>query len=846
MSQDGSKKKARRDEDEMLPEVEEMLARGEDARVEEVVGMTGDSVLRFYPEEAESAQDADAERNNAASENAGQVGSNVDENNGLSSMDKKKDEDDIANETANKTTRKVRQFGDSSEDETKVETEQEVRERLEQEERLREAERREQLRLEQKRRVREAREAAAAERHTRVRAYMDTPGIAGVQIFVRNPQNYNETYFEDLVCVTAPAYRMRISIGTLLREFDPFKWRGYSNDILNRLHHSDVIERTAFKEKGRINEVRFAAMMQNNLEKISERLAKVQHALTVCWHKLGTKDISHEYLINFMQCMMAPTRNSAVSLRFELSRLKDRFERYRETTTQRFLRLADFHRKRRIRSWSLAMLLQSQEMSHRLKRMEEYVNRENMWKRKSSFFGAWSLYVMKNGYESKIQYLNNRVVILTRKVQEMEKDRLLADAKEEKLLNELARMIARQLAQFLKQKCYRALQRQWMDMKVLRLKNHIERVEKRLSETQEDLDVKTEECEKLEQSLKNYTERTRVAEAVRGKLVEYLGGKIRGYLNKGMQGWKEACRRSWRLRVTALEREVVQEKQRAADSMRLCNEAESKVAGLLQIIEEKDALLKQGDREKGEIAEHFSEALKIAQGGKCMPALPSAFLCRDCGNELYYKARDERDEAILKSLADDAAPKMQFFQQRIHNFVEAKKQQTRNKSFGVDPSMLSPRSPRRTQPLLPATSPRREREHAPGTFRPIYGVERTADEKVQLAQVKATTLLQEHAAAAERRRLNGSDEERAEKAHQIVEERQSKNFFRALKQQETELLAKQTSPRPTMPCATPSIEDVERVGSSFPRQMCEAQLPKQTDTHALLLPSHSIPREFQK
>lgn len=31
---------------------------------------------------------------------------------------------------------------------------------------------------------------------------------------------------------------------------------------------------------------------------------------------------------------------------------------------------------------------------------------------------------------------------------------------------------------------------------------------------------------------------------------------------------------------------------------------------------------------------HFSEAMKIAQGGKVMPAIPSGFLCKNCNRDI--------------------------------------------------------------------------------------------------------------------------------------------------------------------------------------------------------------------
>lgn len=66
------------------------------------------------------------------------------------------------------------------------------------------------------------------------------------------------------------------------------------------------------------------------------------------------------------------------------------------------------------------------------------------------------------------------------------------------------------------------------------------------------------------------------------------------------------------------------------------------------------------EAEKTTIAEHFSEALKIAQGGKCLPALPSAFLCRNCQGELVGGKRAERDEEMLDLLAKQGSPRAEM------------------------------------------------------------------------------------------------------------------------------------------------------------------------------------------
>ncbi|CAD7941377.1 unnamed protein product [Amoebophrya sp. A120] len=636
-------------------------------------------------------------------------------------------------------------------------------------------------------RKKEAKRRARLEEENRRPEYLKLDGIEGVASFLRDRKNYDSVYFEDLSCISAGAYRMRLSMGALLKEFDSFKWRGYGMDILNRLHYSDVIERTKFKDRGRINEVRFAAMMQNQLEKISDKIAKVQHSLTVCWHKLGTKDVSHEYVIEFMQCMMAPTKNSAVSLRFELARMKDALLKVEDRLNTRISRLATLLAvKQRRRRWASCFLVQFGEQIKRLRRLDRYLHDVLLGQRRQkNFFTAWAFLAFRQKYEAKIDSLEKRVFNLVEKLKEVEKERLLQQAVEERLMAEQARMINRQLMFLLSQKCFRVMQKNWLDMKVLRLRNHIERVETRLKDTQFDLDIKTRECANLELMLTQYTERTRVAEAAKAKLVELMGRKWKSLLNRSFQGLKDACRQAWRVRVTALQKTLEEEQQRAADALLAKQSAEEKVAGLVHMISLRDEKLARADREKAEIAEHFSAALKIAQGGKRLPALPSAFLCRDCSNELVYKAKDEKDEKILQELAEHSVPRVEFFQQRMEAYLQGQSaflreqedallgqpegegvsvmltkhkvgsaavlnsQQGRNASPSPQRATQSP-SPRalklmqsRGMRTRAAVSPRRGREHEPGTHRPSEPPPISDAEKLEMAQEEAAKLIQE-------------------------------------------------------------------------------------------------------
>jgi len=708
----------------------------------------------------------------------------------------------------------------------------------------------------------DARKAAQLQKEQYVPEYLKLRGIEGVISFLKTPQNYDRVYFEDLSCISAGAYRMRLAMGSLLKEFDSFKWRGYGHDILNRLHYSDVIERTKFKDRGRINEVRFAAMMQNQLEKISDKIAKVQHSLTVCWHKLGARDVTHEHVIEFLQCMMAPTKNSAVSLRFELARLKDRFERHDEMMRRRILGVAAFHSKRRTRNVAFLMLTGFKQRQLKLQALDHHLQQDLEVTRYYRFFLGWKIHAFRTKYESKIESLEVRVRNLNVKLQEMEKDRLLQQALEEKLMTEQARMINKQLMFLLKQKCFRVMQKNYLDMKVLRLRNAIERLEKRLADTQFDLDIKTRECANLTQMLTDYTERNRCNEICRDKLVEYLGGKLRGYLTRGMQGWKEACRRSWRQRVTALTKELTAERQNATESLRARNAAEAKVAGLVQMVTDRDAKIAKADREKAEIAENFSEALKIAQGGKVLPALPSAFLCRDCGNELFYKAKDAKDEAILKELAEKSSgiASLEFFRDRIGGYLEGPKVgmvgggfkktswakveasctgdagessheeqqhpsvQDKSAEEKTNAIFLSPRR----APVMSTRSPRRGRVHEPNTFHPSAAAEKTSDEKVEEAQAKASELLRQHElekearGAAEPQNIQAGvagtepgDQREAEKSPTEEEEEESSS-------------SAESEPPPPREVVRPKAK------------------PKPADTAALLQPSDSLPKEFKE
>ena len=70
-------------------------------------------------------------------------------------------------------------------------------------------------------------------------------------------------------------------------------------------------------------------------------------------------------------------------------------------------------------------------------------------------------------------------------------------------------------------------------------------------------------------------------------------------------------------------------------------------------VEEK---LVDADREKTEIAEHFGEALRLAQGGKVLPALPSAFLCRNCQKEIVSRVREEKKGVAMEEFARKGIP----------------------------------------------------------------------------------------------------------------------------------------------------------------------------------------------
>lgn len=97
--------------------------------------------------------------------------------------------------------------------------------------------------------------------------------------FIRNKENYDGVYFEELTCVNFPAWKLRTAMGDLMRELDSFKWRGFTADALEKLHYSDIIEGTDYPDAGRMREVRFSGIMQDLLMGVSMGLAKMQKAL---------------------------------------------------------------------------------------------------------------------------------------------------------------------------------------------------------------------------------------------------------------------------------------------------------------------------------------------------------------------------------------------------------------------------------------------------------------------------------------------------------------------------------------------------------------------------------------
>ena len=93
-------------------------------------------------------------------------------------------------------------------------------------------------------------------------------------------------------------------------------------EVALNMKRSDLAA-TVHSEFARIDSARFAAQMQNCLMKVSDSIAGMQTALTACWHKLGNRNVSVEDCIDFLLCMMTPTRMSVASLKFEMAKLQD-------------------------------------------------------------------------------------------------------------------------------------------------------------------------------------------------------------------------------------------------------------------------------------------------------------------------------------------------------------------------------------------------------------------------------------------------------------------------------------------------------------------------------------------
>ena len=95
---------------------------------------------------------------------------------------------------------------------------------------------------------------------------------------------------------------------------------------------------------------------------------------------------------------------------------------------------------------------------------------------------------------------------------------------------------------------------------------------------------------------------------------------------------------------------------------------------------------------KSEIAEHFTEALKIAQGGKVLPALPSGFLCRKCQCILTKNTgiKTEDAQAGIVLVGETAVASRTRIDEIAGSEITKLSSNLRKEAFSSSPASLSP------------------------------------------------------------------------------------------------------------------------------------------------------------